>query len=161
LYRNPAVFQVPQSMFTETINQSLLATILRWTRYDITERSPYGHPLFVILATLLTAMTVYRMRRFRAIHPAWSFSLLICLGLLIFPKTLAHYSLFLIVPGLTLWSYRDQVMGGRSLVIPVLSMSWLFVWWEQAFCGFAILWLAFAFMHPLQPPTERTIRAAI
>ena len=57
LWSNPAALQIPDSMFTEPMNQSLLATVLRITGYQFAEHSPYTHPLFLILLTTITLVT--------------------------------------------------------------------------------------------------------
>jgi hypothetical protein len=83
-------------VYIEPINQSLLSTILRMTQYKFAENSPLTHPVFLVVALALVTLTSYSIFRLKNIDLA--FSIILMLSLLIYPGTLAHYSIFLIVP---------------------------------------------------------------
>ena len=56
-FANPIVYDMPDYLYTEPINQSLLATILRVTQYDFSHTSPLFQPIFIFLTLILTGIT--------------------------------------------------------------------------------------------------------
>jgi hypothetical protein len=144
---NPIVKSMPDYLYTEVVNQSLLATILRITGYDFSHTSPYAQPIFVILAFIIVGVTgfiVYQLSdqedQFR---PYWSLALVLSAALLIFPKTLTHYSLLLIVPFLLIWQGRDKIPGGFWVATLFLTVEYILIslWGNYIFIGIALNWL--------------------
>ena len=107
---NP-VTRMPTDVYTESMNQSLLAEILRLTHYDFSEGSPLMHRLFVVLAAGLIATTAF-LTSHESGDDDLSLALTVPLALLVYPGTLAHYSVDLLVPLLAVWSRRRELMGG-------------------------------------------------
>jgi len=143
---NP-VGRMPAEAYTESINQSLLATILRLTGYDVGQRSPLLNPVFVVLGGGLGAATAWLA------HRAWTsgdddlaLAITIPFGLLVYPGTLAHYSVDLIVPFLWLWSRRLELPGGVVGVIAFLTAEFALinVSVELAIVGNTVAWLGIA-----------------
>ncbi|HUK63692.1 MAG TPA: glycosyltransferase family 87 protein, partial [Dongiaceae bacterium] len=60
---NGPVTRTPFGAYTEEINQSLLAVILRATHAEPTPGSPVTHPLFVAVGLTLVAITTWRVHR--------------------------------------------------------------------------------------------------
>jgi hypothetical protein len=110
--RNP-LGRMPADVYTEDINQSLLAAVLRLTRYDFIHGSPLTHPVFVFLAAGLTAATAWLVHRADASgNDDLALALMVPFALLVYPGTLAHYSVDLLVPMLALWARRRELPGG-------------------------------------------------
>jgi len=93
----------PNIAYLEWPNQSLLATVLRMTKYEFVFPQQYLHPLFITGALVLTATTVWIAYRLRSEHAQSTVALSLLLGLLLFPYTASHYSLVAIVPLLFLY----------------------------------------------------------
>jgi len=143
---NP-VGRMPAEAYTESINQSLLATILRLTGYDVGRSSAILNPVFVVLAGGLGAATAWLG------HRAWTagdddlaLALTIPFGLLVYPGTLAHYSVDLIVPFLLLWSRRQALPGGLAGVVAFLTAEFAIInaKVELALVGNVVAWLGVA-----------------
>ena len=145
---NPIVLKMPNYLYTEDINQSLLATILRLTNFDFSAGSPYLQPIFIITAMLFTGITsflVFHRKDEQEPYSDYALALTITFALLLFPKTLTHYAVLLIVPILTIWTNRQNTsispwytlvfitiefvlvsLGGNFIFISIL-IAWLFV----------------------------------
>ena len=145
---NPIVLKMPNYLYTEDINQSLLATILRLTNFDFSAGSPYLQPIFIITAMLFTGITsflVFHRKDEQEPYSDYALALTITYALLLFPKTLTHYAVLLIVPILTIWTNRQNTsispwltlvfitiefvlvsLGGNFIFISIL-IAWLFV----------------------------------
>lgn len=100
----------PIITYIEPINQSLLATVLRMTQYELSNKSPLAHPIFIVATSVLLAATIYCT--FRLKHIDLDLSIILMLSLLIYPGTLAHYSIFLIVPILLVCRYSNDFFYG-------------------------------------------------
>lgn len=144
---NPIVNNMPDYLYTEIVNQSLLATILRVTDYNFSDTPPYTQPIFVTLALIIVGVTsfiVYQLPDQQdKINSNWSLALTLSGALLIFPKTLTHYSILLIVPFLLIWQNRDRVPGGFWVVTIFLTIEYIFIslWGNYIFVGIALNWL--------------------
>ncbi len=144
---NPIAHQMPSALYSEGINQSLLATILRILNVEIDSGHPAVMPMFVVLALGLSIVSGWVIRLARKDDAEMPLSIVLTLSLLLFPKTLSHYSVLLIVPMLLLWSRRHSSFGGAihagGLIVAVFALcaadhafvanllSWCFV------CGMA------------------------
>ncbi|MEP7189359.1 MAG: glycosyltransferase family 87 protein [Roseiflexaceae bacterium] len=124
---NPIVNSMPASLYTESVNQSLLANVLRLTGYDFSRTSPYTQPLFIILALLLTASTGWLVYWIEQPQADWALALTLVLALLIFPKTLAHYSVLLLVPICLIWSQRHQLPGHVWSAIAFITFEYALI----------------------------------
>lgn len=168
---NP-VTRMPSDVYTEGVNQSLLAEILRRTQYDFSHGSPLTHPLFVVLVAGLSAITAWLVHR---AHSAGDDDLALALtvpfALLIYPGTLAHYSVDLLVPLLVVWSRRHDVPGGVRAAVAFLTIEYVLMNADGSFaivanalawCGVAAvegsrrLWIDPGTRPPLAPrPSAR------
>ena len=148
---NPVTLDVPDYFYTETVNQSLLATTLRWTQLDLAIHSPYDNPLFWSLAALLTGVTLWVTWRAPAGADDWLLGTWLLLSLLLFPKTLAHYGVLLLLPILLLWAHRHHFPGGAWMVAGLIGLLYISVYAEQATGGMILVWLALAFGSQFVP----------
>ena len=116
---------LPNWVYMERINQSLLAVILRSSNTELRGVSPFSQPLFLILASLLISVTgwlVYRARR----DSDWGLASVLAMTLLLYPGTLAHYTVTLLIPLLLIWKNREKipfgVWGSVSLIAFIYSL---------------------------------------
>jgi hypothetical protein len=101
---------VPSSLYTEAVNQSLLAVVLRLSGWTPGGTAPVFHPIFVTVGLLLAAITVGIVWRSDDPADEWSVALTIVLALLLYPGTLLHYAVLLIAPMLLIWERRAEVV---------------------------------------------------
>ncbi len=158
---NPIVSEMPNYLFTEEVNQSLLATILRLTNFDFGNGSPYLQPIFVFAALSLSAITLFLIF-FRKdddkLYSDFALALTLTYALLIFPKTLNHYAVLLIVPILVIWENREDIGINPWLIFMFITVEYVLVSLEGnfVFISFLIAWLVLAgicttlLLHPPQ-----------
>ena len=123
---NPAS-RLPGYLYKDLTNQSLLATILRFTGKDYVGHSPVMDPVFLAIAAVLVGITGWCIVRRSQSSSEWPLALLVCMVLLVYPATLSHYSVVLIVPILLLCAQRYDLPGAG--------------WWPPLLAGieFALL----------------------
>jgi len=143
---NPIVRNMPNYLYTEDVNQSLLATILRLTNFDFSNGSPYLQPMFIITALLLTGITsflLFQMKDEKKIYSDFALALTMTFALLIFPKTLTHYAVLLIVPTLTIWANRNEAGINTWFILTFITVEYVLVSLEGNFIFISILisWL--------------------
>ncbi len=125
-------------VYIEPINQSLLSTILRITQYKFTENSPLTHPVFLI-ATLVI-VTSYSIFHLKNIDLA--LSIILMLSLLIYPGTLAHYSIFLIIPILMVCRDSEHMFSGLLPAALFVLLQYFFSSYESlTFVVFLLDWI--------------------
>jgi hypothetical protein len=148
LSSNPAQRE-PSSTFTESVNQSLLATILRTTHATLGAHVSLLHqPLYLALGTALALATVFLCRRHRQ-HSDLTFSLSLILGLLVYPAALDAYATVIVLPLLVLWSRRDALPFGSAGVATLAGCVVLLQGPLHAgFFANALLWLGCALALP-------------
>ncbi|HKS75804.1 MAG TPA: glycosyltransferase family 87 protein [Terriglobales bacterium] len=135
--------RVPRWVYMEWVNQSLLATILRLSHAPVAH-SPAANPIFlmsVLVLFLTTAWLVVRAGR----ETTLSLCLWLLLGLMIYPGTLAHYSVMLLPILLLLWQTREKiplgVFGCTALVTVVIALVGFHA---EAFAAYFVTWIALA-----------------
>jgi hypothetical protein len=135
--------RVPRWVYMEWVNQSLLATILR-SSHSAISRSPAMNPIFIISALILFLLSAWLVHRSDPGSP-WSLALWLLLGLLVFPGTLAHYSVMLLPAMLLIWKEREKTrlgsLGGALLLTFIVALVGFH---SQAFAGYAVTWIAVA-----------------
>jgi hypothetical protein len=108
-FTEPTLARIPNAVYLQSINQSLLSTVLRMTNYEFVHPEQFRHPLFLAGAAIITASTVWILHRLRSEQPEVMISLTMLLGLLLYPGNLNHYSLVCIIP--ILFLYRSGSSG--------------------------------------------------
>ena len=120
----------PLWVYSEAVNQSLLAVILRQTQISPLTKSPLTNPVFIGLAALLLLVSAWLMVRLGRGQSDWAIAIALALGLIIYPATLNHYSLLLILPLLVLWQARS---GLRRWHVGLLTF----------FMGIVYFWMSY------------------
>jgi hypothetical protein len=139
LRANP-IAHVPAWLYTDWINQSLLATLLRL--FD-----PEGHargaellyPPFLIGAAVVGATSVYAAVRVTPKDADLSLGILLCAGLLLYPGTLMPYSTLLLVPVASFYVRRATVWRGHALLPIGIGLTYLLLA-HVAFAANALVW---------------------
>lgn len=131
--------QLPNSDYTEWVNQSLLATILRLTHYDFTYSSPILHPLYIILGAVFLISTIILSYKLKPIKNDWTFSLILLMSLIIYPGTIYSYSPVVIPILLFLFYQRSLIFN--SLGISIVFALVYFIMETNPFISYLFLWL--------------------
>lgn len=141
----------PNWTYTQMLNQSLHATMVRLFRVPLESSGPtqFLGPTLVSAGLLLAA--AWRVWRVRAQAWAWALSLLLVTVLMVFPSSLRHYHLLLLPVMLLAWSERDRLRGGATTAIAAITLTWVLVsipggpWLFLAYAGWwAICWVGAA-----------------
>jgi Glycosyltransferase family 87 len=134
--------RLPGWVYTEHINQSLPAVVLRHAHNA--KASEWLYVVIAIAAACVSGWLVYRLRRDDA---EWGLGLVLALALMIYPGTLAHYTVVLLIPLLLIWANRERiplgVWGSAGLIASVYFLIALFRG-ESVFAAMALTWLALA-----------------
>jgi hypothetical protein len=128
-FTNSPMGNLDPYMLTMPFNQSLLATILRATQYDVSLGSGFTHPLFVVAAGVLILFTSWIVYRLSEYMPDWTLALVIVLALLIYPHSLRYYAVLLVPLFLLLWSARERLPGGVWGMTTLLTL----LYWLSAY----------------------------
>jgi hypothetical protein len=160
--QNPST-KAPVSIYLESINQSLLSTILRLERRIPDVRRVLWDPFFLALAIAFTLMTFAISVRLSPRLPELNIGLFTALGLLIYPGTLAHYSVLLIPPLLYL-CLNGTALGLRAgtccvIVTAIYGLSGVRAG-SVAILSNLLAWLVFAFLAWRQIRNRQRIVAA-
>ncbi len=113
-------FRVPDWVYTESVNQSLMAAVSRLWPHE----APLAHPIYLLAALALilaNAWLIFRLRSTRSRLP-WLLTLLT--GLLIYPGTLNHYMVMLLAPMLWLWHRRRRLPIHGAGLATVLAATY-------------------------------------
>lgn len=133
---------VPPVLYTEAVNQSLLAVILRLSGWTSTGTAPIFHPLFLVSALVLTAITLGLVARSDDASDDWGIALTIVLSLLLYPGTLLHYGVLLLVPMLLIWERRGEIAGAGP-VVAFVTLQYALAY-RFTFAATALTWLLLA-----------------
>ncbi len=136
---------VPHTDYTEWINQSLLATILRITKYDFSYSTPLIHPLFIVSAFILFGISSWIIYKIKDTESEWAFSILICMALMIYPGTTTTYSPLMIPVLIFLFTERAKITFTKWL-LPLLIILVYLIMLVNAFLSCLILWFALTLM---------------
>jgi hypothetical protein len=110
----------PNWVYSEQVNQSLLAFILRTQGGPPTTGSPIMQPVFLVLSALMSLLSAWLIWRLPRTQGAWAIAIALSLGLLIYPATLNHYSMLLVPPLVLVWQSRGQFIADERKRLWVL-----------------------------------------
>ncbi|PYX35956.1 MAG: hypothetical protein DMG75_12330 [Acidobacteria bacterium] len=151
---------LPSWVYSERINQSLLAVILRNSNGGLGNRGPLAQPLFLALALLLACVTswlVYRLRR----RCEYGLALVLVLTLLLYPGTLVHYTLILLIPLLVIWEYREDFPGGIWGTVGLIAFVYGSIALQQGdstFAAMLLVWMVLAGLAVFRTQNLQTIQ---
>jgi len=113
-------------VFSETTNQSLSSIVLR-----ISGAASIGMVVsdlrYIAIAALLLTITTGLILRASAADADVSFSLVLSLGLILYPASLWHYAVLLIIPILTVWHRRASLpaagVTAAALIVVLYALA--------------------------------------
>ena len=143
LTANPTGAHAPDYLWFQDVNQSLLAGILRVTGMEPGSQ-PILHPAFVGLSILIVVVSGLVMAARGSVDEELALSLGVVVGLLLYPSTLEHYTVLLLVPVAYLWSRRSATRGGVALVACLLAATILLTGLDAGFISLSaeiLIWL--------------------
>ncbi len=137
--------KMPDYVYIEAVNQSLLAQILRLTNNDFSGISPIFNPIFIVITLFLLTTTGALTFFLKNDDSIWVFVLTLLTALLIYPKTLFHYSVLLIIPMFVLWKYRNRWVGGLWGSVFIITLTYIFFLgnWKYTFLATTLFWFVF------------------
>jgi Glycosyltransferase family 87 len=119
--------RIPAYVYGEPINQSLSGMLVRSIGGTL-EGSILHQPVYLAIATLLGLTTAWIVRHENGQH---GLCLCLLLALLLYPATLAHYSLLLIAPLLALWRDRRALLLGPAGVLGLFAVVYIILGWDR------------------------------
>jgi len=134
------ISKVPLYLYTEIVNQSLLATILRLSQDQIINGSPILNPVYLGISFVLLITTTFVAVVNRNNNDHWVILSILFLSLIIYPATLQHYSIFLILPVVLL---LQQSYRGKKERIAMLFMIFITYLLSGNYAFFANLFVWF------------------
>ncbi len=152
----------PAYLYTETVNQSLLATILRVTRYDFSGGSPLRDPVYLVVALLIVGITGWLVARRNVVSDMHAVALLIAMALLVYPATLGDYGFVLILAIAWVWMQRSGKATNLLLTILFISVAYGLSSYDapnNSFLMHLLVWLVVAGMGVrlvMSEPQKRT-----
>lgn len=118
LFDNPSR-HLPNGVFSESINQSLQAVLLR--QGLITMNNSYIYIYIIIGAFLLTLSYLFYLIKRKYLDYTWAVLLLV--GLMLYPGTLSHYGVLLLFIIFQFFDEKNQLGLGIYLTIPIILIS--------------------------------------
>ncbi len=125
-FRGSSVTKLPDYIYTEITNPSLLATILRVTSYEFGSSSPMLHPVFLITGLAMGLITLWSVYRLNRSNEDLTISLLLVFAIIVYPASQLFYSVLLILPVLWLWQ-KHRLLFGSNWVIPFGLITAIYV----------------------------------
>jgi hypothetical protein len=118
-FRADFVSRTPSWVFSEPVNQSLSAVVLREFAPPNSTSAPFLNPVFLGIASMLTLATVAIGWRAHATRDRLVFLHVLTLALLIYPGTLHFYSFLLFLP----WLFLASEALGEGVPAFVLAIG--------------------------------------
>ena len=120
---NP-VGRAPSWLYTLHENQSLLSAMLRLSHYDGVHGNPLLYPPFLIAAALIVGLTIWAVVRLPRERGELALALMVPAALLIYPQSLDHYAMLLLVPLFYIWTQRAELELSTGFVVALLTAEY-------------------------------------
>lgn len=155
--------RLPPWVYTEPINQSLLATLLRLKGEGaVPGASPMGDSRYLVCVSVVTLVSGWLIYRLGESDTQLGLVLLVPSALLIYPATLAHYSVLLILPVLYLWTQRREAFRSSTTIIVLLVLVYFLTWVDGGHVTVLAnlaMWLALVALAYKRLQVPRTVHA--
>lgn len=153
----------PRYVYYETVNQSLLAQLLRASGADEGSSFAGAYLVFILVAIAMLITVGSLVMRLGRDHKLLALSLALLTGLLLYPGTLSHGGALLVAPLLVLYSYERKGRDAIPWLTLTLALIAILVPESRIFYSFAMYWLAclaVAAQHadPRHPTRSRAVR---
>ena len=143
LTSNP-VSRAPADLYVLNENQSLLAAMLRASGHDFAESSPLLYSRFVVAGSAIVVVTLWLTYRLPQARSELALAIAVPAALLIYPQSLEHYTLLLLVPMLYLWTRHEELGVSRGAVIGLLTVQYALIRYDHGYVAVtanALMWL--------------------
>lgn len=152
VHSNPSSRE-PAFAFTEQVNQSLLALVLRMHAMPRVHVWALGEPLFVAASLVLASVTAVMCARTTHRSEA-GFAVVLLLGLIVYPGTLSSYGVILAIPFLVLWRNRTAFPGGSATVAAILFAAVVLQGGvvQRSFAAYVLSWAACLYLLLVAQP---------
>lgn len=140
-----AVSRMPHSYYSSNINQSLLATWVRATHYDFGRGSPLMQPAFIAMILAIAGVTFGMEMKLGRSRSALGLAIGIPAALLIYPQTLEHYSVLLLLPMLFIWTRQQELDVSPVVAVTFLTLEYALVRYREGrldFFAILLCWVA-------------------
>ena len=135
-FNNPAS-KVPSYLYTEGVNQSLLATILRLFPNQLKKGPLFLNPLYLGISFILTLITAWAASM-KKNSEEWVILSIIFLALIIYPASLEHYSVFLIIPVVLLFRQSSENVMGRIYIFSIILVTYFLSGYDSGYYMFFV-----------------------
>src|SRR6185312_11649737 len=122
-----AVSRMPHSYYSSNINQSLLATWVRATHYDFSQGSPMAQPAFLVMAFAIAGLTFSMVMWLGRSRSALGLAMGVPAALLLYPQTLEHYSVLLLLPLLFIWTRQEELGISQAMTMVFVTLEYALV----------------------------------
>jgi hypothetical protein len=122
-----SVSRMPHSYYSSNINQSLLATWVRATHYDFSLGSPLRQPAFIAMILAIAGVTFGMEMKLGRSRSALGLALGVPAALLVYPQTLEHYSVLLLLPLLFIWTRLRELDVSPVVAVTFLTLEYALV----------------------------------
>ena len=139
-FKADGIKNLPVWSYTESTNQSLLSTILRITKYDISIYNPLHNPLFIILGLIILLSTFLIIYKLNEDNEEWALALFLTFMLFIYPGNQVMYSVILL-PAIILLINKFDIIQNRIIVLSALIAIIYGVMFIIPFFSYLLLWV--------------------
>jgi hypothetical protein len=148
-FRSEFVLDKPGWIYDQPTNQSALGLVLRLTRAECEGAGCLSHPLYVLVALAVTALTLPLGFRLARRHEDVALALFLLLALLVYPVSQSFYSV-LLVPLLLVALARAGDLPGGAWTVALLAGGVIALtgidWGAWTAVGYLLLWVVFALL---------------
>ncbi len=137
---NPVAKNLPDFLYSEWVNQSLLATILRLTSFDFASGSPLLHPIFLLTAGIISTSTFYLVFKLNKEDSDLAFAIIVIATLLLYPGSINSYSPLIIPLIGLLISYTSLGKINYPLTFIIISFIYSIMFFNP-FISHLVLWI--------------------
>src|SRR6266498_1599594 len=134
---------MPPYVYSEPVNQSLLSWVLRTPFISQSSGSLLFQPVYILGALMLAAVTfIVGIRNYR--QENWLLLSILFFAFCVYPATLEHYGVFLIIPILLLLQAPGQTIRDQLLVFIVVILVYLLSGYNFGYYAFfanIFIWL--------------------
>lgn len=142
-FRSNPMTRLPAYVYSQDVNQSLWGTLLRLRGLKTYPLAEPARGEMLVAAGVVLTLTAWAALR-RTLDERLLFAFFLTTGLILYPTSLEHYSVVLLLPILMAWARPEAVPWGRfALGIVVVTLYLLIgIGSGGVFWAYGVLWLA-------------------
>jgi hypothetical protein len=135
--------KLPDYVYTEMVNQSLLATLIRNGGGIFPDKSPVLYIPYLLISGIFLLLNIGIVFFIRSDNSPWATVLLLESTLILYPGTLEHYCVLLVLPMLMILSQHNFLPVSKLFILGSLISIFILVSFRDgsyAFYGIAFTW---------------------